>query len=206
MALVSHALTTVADVKEVMGVASSDNSYDTIITRKINQATAMIEAYCGLPYNHHFLSATYTSEEFTGAGSNQLVLRMRPITALTSFQYRTTSQNDNDWDDVESELYFLDSAAGVIDLLFTQTNNFNRYRVTYTAGYSTIPADLAEACATLAAYLVDNSISVTGVKRKQEGRREIEYFQPAQANSLIELLFLDEVLDQYVMYHVAPYI
>lgn len=201
--LLSYALTTVADVKETLGIASGNTAKDNIIKRKINQATRMIEAFCALPEDHHFLQATYTNEEYDGTGSNQLILKMRPVTSITSFQRRNTSQNESDWDDVEAEYYFSsDTDAGVIDLLFTQNSRWNSYRVTYVAGYATIPADLAEACVTLAAYLVENSTSGAGVKRKQEGAREIEYFQPSQGESLITQLSLDDMLTRYIQYPV----
>lgn len=206
--LVSYALTTVADVKETMGISSGDNSKNNLIIRKINQATHMIEAFCNLPYNHHFKQTTYTNEEYAGTGTSQLVLKMRPVTSIASFQYRNTSQNENSWSDTESEFYFNDLSAGVLDLLYTQTNTPNAYRVTYTAGFDPIPADLAEAAATLAAYMVDNSSSGTAVKRKREGQREIEYFQSNSggsnnSNSLIEQLGIDEMLNRYVQYSLA---
>lgn len=203
--LLSYALTTLADVKESLGIASGVTSKDNLIIRKINQATRMIEAHCMLPEDHHFKQATYTNEEYDGSGSNQLVLKMRPVTSLTSFQYRSGLPNENDWNDIESELYFgSDLDAGVIGLLFTQSQHYNQYRVTYTAGYATIPEDLAEACAILAAHLVENSTSGAGVKRKQEGSREIEYFQPANTMSLIEQLSIDDMVARYVNIPVNP--
>lgn len=202
--LLSYALCTLADVKESLGIDSGNTSKDNLIKRKINQATEMIEGFCGLPQDHHFKQGTYTTEEFSGSGSNQLVLRMRPVSNVTGFQYRSSSTNEDDWDDVESELFFIDEDAGVVNLLFGQSNNFNQYRITYTAGYSTIPADLAEACVTLASYLVENSSSGVAVKRKEEGLREIEYFAPSQNASLIEQLSLDDVLDRYIMIAIDP--
>lgn len=203
--LLSYALTTVEDVKESLGIASSDQSWDNLIKRKINQATAVIEGFCNLPADHHFKETTYTNEEYDGSGSNHLVLRMRPVTSISSFQYRNTSENLDDWEDSDTEGYFSNLSAGVLDLLNTQTNNFNGYRLTYTAGYATIPADLAEACVMLAGYLVENSSSGTGIKRKREGQREVEYFQSGTSgnNSLIEELGLDDMLGRYVLYSVA---
>jgi hypothetical protein len=46
MSLLSYALCSLFDVKESMGIASSDQSWDNLIIRKINQATRQIEAYC----------------------------------------------------------------------------------------------------------------------------------------------------------------
>lgn len=199
--LLSYALTTLADVKETLGISAGNTSKDNLIKRKINQATRMIEAFCSLPEDHHFKQATYTSEEYDGSGRSQLVLNMRPVTLVTSFQARDTSQNDDSWTDVESEFYFASNTdAGVIDLLFSPASRYSSYRVTYVAGYSTIPDDLAEACVTLAAYLVENSATGSGVKRKQEGSREIEYFPPSQGDSLIEQLSLDDMLLRYLNY------
>lgn len=201
--LLSYALTTVADVKETLGISAGNTSKDNLIRRKINQATRLIEAFCALPEDHHFKQATYTSEEYDGSGTNQLILKMRPVTSVTSFQYRDTAESDSDFTDVDSELYFAsDLDAGVIDLLFSQSMRWGGYRVTYVAGYATIPADLAEACVMLAAYLVENSTTGAGVKSKREGSRQIEYFQPTTGESLIEQLSLDDMLSRYVMYPV----
>lgn len=203
--LVDYAPTSVQDVKENLGIASGDTSKDNLIIRKINQATQMIESFCNLSYNHHFVETTYTNEEYDGQGSNTLSLYMRPVSTITSFQYRTSPDSTNDWDDVDTDHYFLDGPAGVIELLFNQTRGWNRYRVTYTAGYSDTPADLSEACASIAAFYVENSASGTAVKKKQEGQRSIEYFDPSGTGngSIIEQLGLDDVLQRYIQYNLA---
>lgn len=198
--LVDYALTDVASVKETLGISGS--SQDNLIRRKINQATDLIESYCNLSYGHHFAQTTYTNEEYDGTGSDQLILKMRPVTSLTSFQTRDSSENTNDWDDDDTERYFLDEGAGVIDLLSNQNLNWNRYRVSYVAGYNPIPAALSEACVTLAAFWVDNATSGTNVKKKQEGARSIEYFQDSGdvSDSIIDQLNLGGSLDRYKNY------
>ena len=206
--LLSYALTTVSDVKENLGIDSGDTSKDNLIKRKINQATQMIESFCNLSYDHHFVETTYTNEEYDGQGSNALSLKMRPVTSVTSFQYRTTTENQDDWDDVNSKDYFLDQGAGVLELLFTQSKAWNRYRVTYVAGYSDIPYDLSEAAASIASFFVENSASGTAVKKKQEGQRSIEYFDPSGSSSggsdsIIGQLGLDDVLQRYIQYNLA---
>lgn len=203
--LLSYALTSVADVKESLGIDSGDTSQDNLIKRKINQATLFIESYCNLARDHHFAQTTYTNEEYDGTGRNTIVLRMRPVSSISSFQRRNSTLSDGTFEDVESELYFKDLTAGIIELVVNTNYGWNRYRVTYTAGYSTIPADLAEACVTLASYYVDNSASGTAVKKKQEGSRSIEYFQNAGSsdNSIIDQLGLDDLLSRYKQYTVA---
>lgn len=199
--LLSYALTTVADVKETLGIDAGDSTKNNLIIRKINQATEMIERYCG---GRRFASTVYTGEEYDATNSNQLILKNYPVISFTSLSYRHSSDNTNSWETVDSENYFTDTNAGVVDLTFNAVGMWNRYKVTYTAGYNAIPADLAEACVTLASYLVDNSTSGTGVKKKQEGSRSIEYFDPNSSssgnNGLFEQLNLDDVLNPYCKY------
>lgn len=202
--LLSYSLTNLADVKESLGIASSDTSKDNLIKRKINQATLYIESYCCLSSDHHFALTTYTNEEYDGVGKNTIVLRMRPVVGLTSFQGRSSVTSDGSFSDIESELYFTDLKSGVVELLFTTVNSWNMYRVTYSAGYSTIPADLAEACVTLACFYVENSASGTAVKKKQEGQRSIEYFQSSSGDgSVIDQLGIDDVLSRYKQYNLS---
>lgn len=203
--LLSYALTNLSDVKESLGIASSDTSQDNLIIRKINQATLYIESYCGLSRDHHFAQTTYTDEEYDGTGNNTIVLRMRPVISVSSFQVRNTTENSNNWSDSETEFYFTDLPSGVMELNYRANSSWNRYRLTYIAGYATIPTDLAEACATLASYYVDNSASGTAVKKKQEGQRSIEYFAPSQGEtgSVIDQLGIDDVLSRYRQYNLA---
>ncbi len=197
--LLSYALTTLSDVKETLGINNS--SQDNLIKRKINHATLAIESYCNLAYDHHFKSTVYTDEQYDGSGSDQMFLRMSPVTTFTSFSIRTTTQNDDSWDVIDSQLYFVDMPSGVIDLLFSQSLQWNKFKVTYEAGYATIPFDLSEACVTLASYFVQNAVSGTGVKRKREGQREVEYFAAGSSSkSLMEDLGLDDMLQKYVRY------
>src|SRR3990167_11303788 len=199
--LLSYALTDVASVKESLNIDAGDTGSDNLIRRKINQATKMIEKYTGV----HFASTTYTDEEYDATNVDQLVLKQRPIITFTSFQVRDTTLNQSDWETVDSTLYFVDSDAGVLDLLFIADGHWNRYRVTYTAGYATIPEDIAEAAATLAAFYVDNPTSGAAVKSKEEGQRKIEYYNTSGSSqkgdtSVFGQLGIDEILDSYANY------
>lgn len=203
--LLSYALTDLASVKESLGINSGDTSKDNLIKRKINQATLYIESFCGLPRDHHFKQATYTDEEYDATHSDTIVLRMRPVTTFTRLQRRSSSDSTGSFDDVETDSYFIDLSAGIVELLFAATGRWNAYRATYTAGYETIPYDLAEACVTLACFYVENSASGTAVKKKQEGQRSIEYFQATSGGdgSVIDQLGLDELLSRYKQYNIA---
>ena len=160
----SWALTSVADVKESLGITG--NSQNNLIIRKINQATDMIESYCGKNNSQHFKETTYTSEEYDGTGTNQLILKNNPVISLSNFSERNTTQNENSWTTIDTQDYFVDLTAGVIDCRFGILKHWNLYKVTYIAGFATIPSDLAEACVMLACALVENAS--TDVYKRQK--------------------------------------
>lgn len=203
--LLSYALCTVADVKENLGIASSVTQYDNLIIRKINQATLAIQAYCG----RHFKATDYSDEDHFGSSTTQIVLRNRPIIGTVAFSQRHTSLNEDDFEDVDSNLFFTDANSGVLDLNFTARGSAGRYRADYRAGYETIPADLAEACASLAAYYFNNANTANiGVSRKKEGQREIQYSTQGNAatslDSIVGLLGIDGILNSYANYPLNP--
>lgn len=201
MALYAWALTSLSDVKESLGI--TDGSKDSLITRKINQATDMIEGYVGLDHDHHLKETTYTNEEYAGTGTIDLILKARPVTAVSSIQARDSITNDPNFTTLDTENYFIDEHSGVVGGLSSFYGGYNRWRVSYTAGFSTIPADLAEAAVILAGFLVDNASSGgAAIKSKQEGQRKIEYFNPSEqsTDSLIEQLGIDDMLARYVRF------
>jgi len=201
-ALNSWALTSEADVKESLGITGT--SQDNLIRRKINQATDMIEAFCGKNNGQHFASTTYTNEEYDGTGTNQLILRNAPVISLSNFSERNTTENDNDWTTIESRDYFVDLTAGVIDCRFGILPYWNLYKVTYVAGFATIPSDLAEACVMLSCALVESASTGASVKKKTQGPKTIEYYDSVQGESLITQLGIDDMLQRYVRISILP--
>lgn len=194
--LLSYALTNVADVKETMGIASSDHSWDNLIIRKINQVTKQIEAYCG----RRFLLTTYTDEVYNSTNSNQLILRQRPVVGSVALSVRDTPLNESDFETVESTLVYTDANSGVLDLNFQAIGSWGRYMVTYSAGYATIPEDLAEAAATLASYYALNPDgSTVGINEKQEGQRRVKYSDNNSVtfDSIMSQLGVDQIINSY---------
>lgn len=194
--LLSYALCTVADVKELLGIASSDSTKNNLIIRKINQSTEIIEGYC----RRRFKETTYTNEIYDGTGTDQLGLLNYPISSVEAITVgmRDTTLNEDDFNTVDSELFFIDYTGGLLNGVGSFYGGWGQYRVTYTAGYATIPDDLAEACATLAAYFVANDPSMSAfVTRKKEGSREISYSDTASRGNLYEQLGIQITLDRY---------
>lgn len=192
--LLSYALCSVADVTSIPGFPTTSIS-DDFIKRKINQATEMIEGYCG----RRFKETTYTDEKYDGTLTSSLVLKQRPIKSSDPFiiKGRSGATSDSSYDTIDSSFYFIDYDAGIVDAVSSFYSGYDRWAVTYTAGYATIPADLQEACATLAAYLAQNSQGTGGISSKQEGSRKVDYFNTTGAEGIIGLLHLDEILDGY---------
>jgi hypothetical protein len=191
--IATNALTSLADVKESLSISSSDHSKDNLIIRKINQATAAIESYC----DRTFAATDYT-EIINGSNIDELVLKQRPVNTFTSLEYRGTSENLDNWITLNSNYYFVDTDAGILKLLFSAQGRWNRWRATYNGGYTTIPSDLAEACAQLAAYYVQNADALVQVRAKIEGQRRIDYYQGITGfKNLIQQLGVDQVIDSY---------
>lgn len=195
--LLSYTLTSVSDVKESLGISSSITTYDNLIIRKINQATRAIEAYCG----RRFAQTTYTDEVYAATNTDQLILRNRPIVGTPTLSIRNSSLNDNNFETIEADLIFADANSGVLDLDFVAVGRWGRYKVTYTAGYSTIPEDLAEACASLAAYYFNNaSGKQVGSSSMKEGQREIQYGKQNSTlsfDNILAQLGIDGIINSY---------
>jgi len=193
--LLSYALDMVSDLKEPFRIATSDATYNHLIIRKINQATRQIEKSC----DRRFLLTAYTDSEYNATYTDQIVLRQRPVVTFTSFEVRDSGLNYNTWETIDSHLYFVDTSAGILSLMFNASGRWNRYRATYTAGYATIPEDLAEACASLACYYVNNADgSDIGVSKKKEGQRELSYANGSlNFQSICQNLGIDSILDLY---------
>lgn len=141
--LSSHALTTVAAVKELIKEESGETRYNNLLERMINASSEMIEKYC----DRHFEAATY-KEIHIGDGTEDLLPWITPVLEISSVK------------DVESSVYeLLDSH--LIRLEGTWQRG-QKYLVEYKAGYvlpkdeaeetpRTLPYDLEDACIELVA-------------------------------------------------------
>lgn len=136
MSLKSYALTTVSRAKDFMDLSDLSSTEETVLENIVNSVTEYIENHCG----RRFKQTTYTQEEYSGANSEYLVLDQYPIdsTATFTLEYRSSARNEDDWDTIDSEDYFVHWDEGIVELpeggKFQDYAPLN-YRVTYTAGY-----------------------------------------------------------------------
>lgn len=142
MASIDNALTTVARAKSFLGISGA--AKDFVLTMLILAASKYIEStYCRRKFKHQ----TFTNEVYSGKNGKRLWLKNKPITdgSTVTLQKRSTSNNEDDWQTVPSDQYFINREAGNLELIrFNDAwlglggdfqAGVQNYRVTYTAGY-----------------------------------------------------------------------
>lgn len=189
MALVSYSLTTLANLKEVLGETTTDN--DDLLTNIINRSTDIIEAYCN---GRRFASTAYTDEEYDGTGTQHINLINYPVTALTSYDKNYGQVGDTNWSTLQGELIKRLEDEGQIYYSPGFIIGTRNYRFTYVGGYVTIPNDLEEACIQLCVYTFNNRKS-KGMKSESLG--EYSYTREDKTGNIIEDLGIDLMLDKY---------
>lgn len=129
-------LVSLSDVKSFLGISGSSN--DAVLSTIISSVSTFVENYIG----YTVASTTYTNEEFDGTGKEKYNIPVYPVTVFTSMDYRTTSANENSWEQIDSEDYFVYLDEGYVHLIGGFHEGPKNYRMTYTAGYESTPADL----------------------------------------------------------------
>jgi len=144
----STSLTTLADLKSYLGL--SDVTHDTLLTALIARASEAIERYC----SREFAQVART-EYYDGRGVPRLVLRQRPVAASPApVVYDDPAREFGADSAVRAGDIILHADEGIIELaLGVFSDGSLNVKVTYTAGYATIPTPLAQACILLAAAL-----------------------------------------------------
>jgi len=150
-------LTTVARAKRH---ASLSGVNSTLLENLLSAAGRIIEDYCG----REFESGSHT-ERHTGDGTAQVWLRHFPITALTSVTITDGNGTDYSIDTGEFDydastregdgrLWFYPWVEGTSrDYNVFPTGQTKNVSIVYTAGFSTMPDDIQEACIKIALAL-----------------------------------------------------
>lgn len=110
----------------------------TALELSADAASAQVQKYCDFT----FKSASYT-EVWDGAASDELIPREIPITAITSLKFAANG-DFTVADPIDSKLYCIGSKGMVVNLRNQMLTPRGRgmIQLIYTAGYTTIPADL----------------------------------------------------------------
>jgi hypothetical protein len=185
MTLNSNALTTLVEAKKYLSIVSSDTSQDSFIERLINTSSQTIEQYC----SRKIKQTSYT-EYYDGRNSNKILLNNYPASKPSAvysdsvWTFDSTSLLDSDdYDIVDNiELVLRDGYFPI---------GRRNIKVTYQAGYATVPSDLEQACLMLVDYLYmhynDRRI---GVSSKSKNGENISYIDKIPE-------FVKSILDNY---------
>lgn len=149
------ALTTVANVKQYLGISGS--SEDALLSRLVDWATDLIHSYCG----RIFPEAGY-DEYYDGDGTDGLLANQYPISTVTTLEVNGLQK--------DASAYTLYEQLGLLRL---KSGVFPRgkknIRLQYTAGYATIPNDLEQAAIELVAMkYYDRGRDRLGIEKRDD--------------------------------------
>jgi len=210
MAVKSYALTTVARAEDFLGTGTLTGTNANVLERIIDSVTEFVENYC----KRRFKQTAYTNELYDGTGSDTIILQNYPVSSTESFtlQIRTSSGNENEWESVDSEDYFINFSAGIVRAahgLKFLTGTY-RYRVSYTAGYGfdnsstflaqTEAGDVEYVTWKLIAAAWNRRKSEPGIKSESIGDYSVTYMTEAFENEEIKA-----VLDKYARIESGSY-
>lgn len=148
MAVGAYALTTLANVKAYLHISGDES--DTLLEGLIDAVSALFETYT----NRKLAARDYDPDSdpedalLDGNGELELVLPQYPVNSITEILVNeqeipaSASYSESGWMD-DSRL----RKAGILRLRnYVFSAGRGNVAVTYNAGYSTIPDDLAQAC------------------------------------------------------------
>lgn len=202
MSVKAYALTTRARVMDFMGVSSLTTVQENVLDRLIDAVTDFVESYC----QRRFKQTAHTAEYHEGDGSEYITLEEFPVSSTETFtlSYRNTTANENSFTTIDSEDYFVDYDAGIVQLTanarFLKDSAF-MYKVAYTAGYnydnaatflSDYAADLEYAAWKLISTAFNKRKGEAGVQSESIGDYSVTYTSTLFENSEIR-----EIVDKY---------
>ena len=134
------------NVKSYLGLTGT--TYDDVIDLLIPAASEAIERFCG----RRFGQSSYT-EYHDGGGKDALVLAQRPVASVSGV-WDDVNRNFSDDFLLDADEYVVDTARGLVVLRNGAfSDGVRNVKVTYTAGDSSVPTDVAQACIMLVAAL-----------------------------------------------------
>lgn len=119
---------TIDNIKQLGGITGTD--YDLVLTQIAEGVDVAIKKYLGINPEEH----TVTGEDYILDGMTKiLVLNEYPVSNLT-ITY--------DGDTVSTDAYSVDSDNGIVIFNYAVGASVNKLKCSYTAGWSTVPADI----------------------------------------------------------------
>ncbi len=170
-------LVTDANYKYYLGIGQSET-----ITNNLTPLISAVEKRVKEFLRRDLESATYTNELYDGSGDNYLMLKQLPVTSITKIELYQglDSLNAEVWytlvqgTDYQRRIIPVEANAVILDD-YEFEEGLQNYRVTYVAGYSSIPDDIQLVCKKLVALYwnespqKNNSIGLTNINNSAGG-------------------------------------
>jgi hypothetical protein len=160
VALNANALITKAELELISGLILDEDTANTLI----NFASDRIKLFLG----RELKETTYTNEVYSGNGRQRLYLRNYPIILVTSVVEWDTYNDVLFYTLVANQDYLIYGDRGYIYLRGGWTQGNLNYKISYKAGYATIPYDVKVACIMVAVDIYDRK-GLTGMKGESIG-------------------------------------
>jgi hypothetical protein len=165
MALNANALTTLAIAKKWIKIPTTVTDQDDVVEILINGFSQEIEALA-----QRKLKSQSVTEIKHGRGTNLILFREWPVTAISELRIDGGSLFTDPATVIDPADYTLaDDGNSLLLIGGTFPRGYNNVRVTYTAGYTTVPADLQQACLDLCFWKYRTRES-GDIGRKQKGK------------------------------------
>lgn len=160
-------LTTLANVKLYLGAAAVPVTLEPLVQLLITAASQWVATYC----NRTFQSKAYT-ETYDGTGTQMLMLRQVPVTAVASVEVGRVPWVTAVGTDIQG--YEFDAST-----LYAVNGIWFPYRkravvVSYTAGFATTPADLEQAVTEMVALKLTQRTQI-GISARSIANETISY-------------------------------
>lgn len=196
------AFTTIANVKEYAGITITD--FDALITNLIPRMEAFIKKF-----TDRDIEATNFTEQYDGTFENGGVLLLRefPINSVASL-FDDIALDFTASSEIPSTDFVVESKPGILRLtpfgttlpLLERPRQFNEgvqnIKITYNAGFTTVPLDLEQATIELVAFklraadsgagaitsekLADHAVTFAGVRMSEPTREVLESYKNRQ--------------------------
>lgn len=202
MAIKITDLTTAQRIADYGGLGTLTGTKLTVMNRIVTQLSGFVLRYIG----RNLKQATYTQEEYSTEHGNSLNLQNFPISSSATFklELRTSGENEDEWETVDSQYYFIDYDSGIIFGIsgWNFMRTVNGYRVTYTAGYdfdntTKFLSDTDAADIELVVWMLGMSVwnrrkGGVGIRSEKIGDYSVSYTKMLLENSDIK-----SILDKY---------
>lgn len=161
-------LTTLDSVKAYIG-GTIPPSVDPLLQALITAASAYVVSFCGRDFG-----STVQTEYYNGTGNSRQMLRKTPVTAVSDVVVNGQTWIAAEW----PQSGFAFDELGLIATGAFNDNFFPRgtrnVKVTYTAGYAAVPADLSQAVNEMVADKYARRANI-GISARQIAQETITY-------------------------------